>query len=252
MTEFEVKPSHPQAAAVRPRQGAVLVISDDAEFARTVVARWQMERNVPAFTLIGSQYTNGSLAAHRGLIIVGPVGGGKLQKILSDADPVEAASTLLLALDGESAHLASDSYPRILVVRQNDGWVDHLVVLGTEALRCQEAFQRARQAESVLAESSRHATLGRYMIEMRHSCNNALTSILGNSELLLLEPGVLSADVREQIETIHTMSLRLHEILQRFSSIESEMQFAERSSQPETTATSQPLTGRILTSAKSL
>src|ERR1043165_5311180 len=113
MTEFEVKPSQPRAATARPRQGAVLVISDDAEFARTVVARWQMERNVPAFTLIGSQYTNSSLAAHRGLIIVGPVGGGRLQKILADADPLDSTSPFPLALDGESAQFAADSYPRI-------------------------------------------------------------------------------------------------------------------------------------------
>ena len=71
------------------------------------------------------------------------------------------------------------------------------------------------------------------MIEMRHSCNNALTSILGNSELLLMEPGTFSADVREQLETIHSMSLRLHEILQRFSSIESEMQVAEKETRGE-------------------
>ena len=71
------------------------------------------------------------------------------------------------------------------------------------------------------------------MIEMRHSCNNALTSILGNSELLLMEPGAFSAEVREQLETIHSMSLRMHEILQRFSSIESQMQVAEKETRGE-------------------
>jgi signal transduction histidine kinase len=68
---------------------------------------------------------------------------------------------------------------------------------------------------------------------MRHSLNNALTSIMGNSELLLLEPGKLSADVREQVETIHSMSMRVHEILQRFTSLETEMQFAEKMSHRE-------------------
>jgi len=58
---------------------------------------------------------------------------------------------------------------------------------------------------------------------MRHNLNNALTSVLGNSDLLLLEPGSLSAQTRAQIETIRNMALRIHEIMQRFSSLEKEM-----------------------------
>jgi signal transduction histidine kinase len=146
------------------------------------------------------------------------------------------AAVILLAPDTESAARAAENDARLLIVRQNDGWVDGLVILGTEALRCHDAQQRAARAESASAESQREATLGRYMIEMRHSCNNALTSILGNSELLLMEPGAFSADVREQLETIHSMSLRLHEILQRFSSIDSEMQVAEKESRGESKA----------------
>ena len=61
------------------------------------------------------------------------------------------------------------------------------------------------------------------MIEMRHNLNNALTSVLGNSDLLLLEPGSFSAPTRAQIETIRNMTLRIHEIMQRFSSLEKEM-----------------------------
>ena len=69
----------------------------------------------------------------------------------------------------------------------------------------------------------RQAMLGRYMLEMRHNLNNALTSVLGNSDLLLLEPGSFSAKTRAQIETIRNMTLRIHEIMQRFSSLEKEM-----------------------------
>jgi hypothetical protein len=39
----------------------------------------------------------------------------------------------------------------------------------------------------------------------------------------LLEPGSLSAQTRAQIETIRNMTLRIHEIMQRFSSLEKEM-----------------------------
>ena len=95
-------------------------------------------------------------------------------------------------------------------------------------------LERLRAAETSCATLDRQATLGRYMLEMRHNLNNALTSVLGNSDLLLLEPGSLSAQTRAQIETIRNMTLRIHEIMQRFSSLEKEMnvvaQQAERDS----------------------
>jgi len=213
-------------------QSSVLIVTDDAEFSRNVVARWQMERHVPSFTLMSSELMNGSFAGRFGLAIIGPVGGGRLQTVLRGATSSDAP-VIVLATDADSASHGAENDARLLIVRANDGWVEGLVILGTEALRCHDAQQRAARAESANAESQREATLGRYMIEMRHSCNNALTSILGNSELLLMEPGTFSADVREQLETIHSMSLRLHEILQRFSSIESEMQVAEKETRGE-------------------
>ena len=77
------------------------------------------------------------------------------------------------------------------------------------------------------------------MLEMRHTMNNALTSVLGNSELLLLEPGLLSAARRSQIETIRNMAVRMHEILQRFSSIEKEMSVVEQQAEKDTNITSE-------------
>jgi len=71
------------------------------------------------------------------------------------------------------------------------------------------------------------------MMDMKHSVNNALTSMLGNAELLLLEPGQLSTQSLAQIKTIHNMALRINEIMQRFSSLSSEMREAETTSQAE-------------------
>ena len=74
------------------------------------------------------------------------------------------------------------------------------------------------------------------MLEMRPNVNNALTSVMGNADLLLLEPGQTSAESREQIQTIHTMALRLNEIMQRFSSLAAELRAGEKESQAETQA----------------
>jgi signal transduction histidine kinase len=88
-----------------------------------------------------------------------------------------------------------------------------------------EAGQRRAEHSKILLGGQ--AMLGRYMLDMRHNLNNALTSILGNSELLLLEPGSLSANARSQIDTIRNMALRMHEVMQRFSSIEKELNLSE-------------------------
>ena len=99
-----------------------------------------------------------------------------------------------------------------------------------------DLIKAVRQAESRAAQSEAQATLGRYMIDMKPSVNNALTSMLGNAELLLLEPGQLSQQSLAQIKTIHSMALRINEIMQRFSSLASEMREAENASQAETHA----------------
>jgi len=97
-----------------------------------------------------------------------------------------------------------------------------------------EAVERARRAEQLALASQCYATLGRYMLEMRPGVNNALTSVLGNADLLLLQPGQVCGESREQIRAIHTMALRLNEVVQRFSSLASEMRAGEKESQAET------------------
>jgi hypothetical protein len=108
-----------------------------------------------------------------------------------------------------------------------------LILLASETLRRVEALARAQRAERATHESQGHAVLGRYMLDMRPSFNDALTSVLGNADLLLLDAAPLSSDRREQIRTIHMMTLRLNEIMLRFSSLESEMR-AEQEVSPAT------------------
>ena len=105
-------------------------------------------------------------------------------------------------------------------------------VCGNPASRANAGAGPARRTESVKS-LERQAALGRYMLDVRHTLNNALTSVLGNSELLLLEPGSLSVASRSQIETVRNMAVRMHEILQRFSSIEKEFNAVEEQAENE-------------------
>jgi hypothetical protein len=118
----------------------------------------------------------------------------------------------------------------VLELRREPGlWPVVTGLIGREILCRARAELRAVEAEKVCAGAQDEATLGRYMVEMRTNVNNALTTVLGNAELLVIEPG-LPATVLAQADTIRNMALRLHEVFQRFSSIEKELRADARES----------------------
>jgi signal transduction histidine kinase len=209
---------------------SVLIFSDDAEFPRQISARWQAERLVPNFVVRGSDFAKDLDRKLFDLAIVGPSSSAELKRVLRTLDPGRKPVILVSA---RSAQKLRADFPRLLCLHEHEGWPDTVVLLASEVLRRVEATERAERAELVNAHLKCHATLGQYVIDMRHSMNNALTSVLGNSELMLLEPGAFSAGVRSQIDTIRHMALRLHEILQRFSSLEKELRFVEKQAEKE-------------------
>jgi signal transduction histidine kinase len=219
-------------------QSTVLIISDDPEFSGAITGRWQSERNTPAFTLMTGDLCQGMDPDTFAVAIVGAVRAGGLAAALRALEPA-GQPVLLVSEDSRTARDAREAHPRVMVLRQHEGWLDSLVLIVTESLRRSEMMDRLKRAERAGAHLQHQATLGSYMLEMRHGLNNALTSVLGNSELLLLDPGQLSAAARSQIETIRNMSLRMHEVMQRFSSLEKELKVVERQAAGETRARSQ-------------
>lgn len=211
----------------------VLIISDDPDFSRRVTARWQMERTVPTFTLLSGDLWPRFAADVFDVAIVGELRRDLLSVVL---EPLHSTGQPVYCVcrDSATAQLVRERWPRVAILRPSDHWLEILVLAASEAVHRSRAETRARAAELSCATLERQATLGRYMLEMRHSLNNALTSVLGNSDLLLLEPGSLSAQTRAQIETIRNMTLRIHEIMQRFSSLEKEMHVVALQSERET------------------
>src|SRR5580692_3853348 len=200
----------------------VLIISDEVDFTRRVTARWQMERNVPTFTLLSGDLWPRFAVDVFDVAIVGELRRDLLSVVL---EPLHSTGRPVFCVcqDAATGQLVHERWPRIALLRPSEHWLETLVLAASEAVHRSRAESRARSAEAACATLDRQATLGRYMLEMRHNLNNALTSVLGNSDLLLLEPGSLSAQTRAQIETIRNMTLRIHEIMQRFSSLEKEM-----------------------------
>jgi signal transduction histidine kinase len=211
-------------------QRTVLLLPDDAEFLRQLSDRWQSERVVPVFVAAdrAASHPNFDIAIVGPPATIGtPSGQQTLRSTLRELEKT-GRPILALAAHQETLHILRHAFPRVLAIAFHENWPDTLVCLAVETLRRMDAVKRAERAEQLNLALKRNATLGQYVIDMRHSLNNALTSVLGNAELLLLEPGAFTADVRSQLDTIRHMSLRMHEILQRFSSLEKELSFAEK------------------------
>ncbi len=225
-------------------QATALIISDDADFSRAVIDRWQGERNAPAFTLMSGDICRDLEADAFDLAIVGAVRPEILPAVFRALDPV--GQPVLFVREGErSAEQTREIHAGIRVLQQQEGWLDALVLVATEVLLLGQATARAQRAEHARKSLEQQAALGRYMLEVRHTLNNSLTSVLGNSELLLLEPGSLSAGARSQIETVRNMAVRMHEILRRFSSIEKELNAVEKQAENEARTKSRAATASL-------
>jgi signal transduction histidine kinase len=215
------------------RNTSVLILTDDSEFARLLTACWQTERQLPGISVLTGDFCAHGESLSADLLVVGPLKETKLADVLRGIEP-NTAVILCAPAEAQEFGLLRKRYPRLLHVPLREDWTQVVLLVAGESLRRTEAQRLAKQAEQRAAQSANQAMLGRYMMDMKHSVNNALTSLLGHAELLLLEPGELSAQSLAQLKTIHTMALRINEIMQRFSSLASEMREAETPSQAET------------------
>jgi signal transduction histidine kinase len=203
-------------------QSTILIVSDDAAFAHSLKMRWQTEAQSPAFTLMGSDLCRDLDHDAFALAVVGDVHPDALPQVIRALDPANKPVVLICSNQNQAQIFRSTRCGASLLLQQ-EGWPDTAVTLACEIIRRLEAVSslgRFEQANSVL---ERKAALGGYMLESRHAFNNALTSILGNAELLLLDSEVLPVGARGQIETMRNMASRIHEMLARFTSIEKEL-----------------------------
>jgi len=215
------------------RNSNVLILSDDGEFSRLLTACWQVERQLPGLSVLTSDLWKSGETISPDLVVIGPLKNGTLAEALRS---LASSTAVILCAPAEAQELGllRKRYPRLLHIPLREDWTQVVLLVAGESLRRTEALRLAQQAEHHAAVNANQAMLGRYMTDMKHSVNNALTSLLGNAELLLLEPGELSTQSLAQIKTIHMMALRINEIMQRFSSLAGEMREAETASQGET------------------
>jgi hypothetical protein len=213
----------------------VLILASDPAFSREITANWPQDPaphpDSPEFIVLDEGFSRDLLGCHYDLAIADASSGEKNKnsnKALKQSLAAAGKPAILIHSDPALDFYNLDG--AILELRREPGiWPAMAGLVGREILRRVHAESRAREAEKICAAAQAEATLGRYMVEMRTNVNNALTTVLGNAELLVLEPG-LPATVLAQADTIRNMALRLHEVFQRFSSIEKELSVEARES----------------------
>ncbi len=209
------------------KQATVLIISDDAAFSNAITARWQAERTQPAFTLMSSDLCHHLDANTFDLAIVGELKADASAFLEKAFSSIKKPSIFILEKKTKREVGAWTKVLHRAKDHHSSDWLESLILLASETLLYAKALNTIHKLEQEVALLERQAALGNFMLDMRHNLNNALTSILGNSELLLLDGEKFSPTVRMQVETIRNMSVRIHEIIQRFSSLEKELTVGE-------------------------
>jgi hypothetical protein len=209
----------------------ILIVSDDSEFVRSLVSLWRREKECPAITASSIGVSDQATSSGYELIVVGP-----LRDCASlPAGPAVPPDSLVCAVgDLESLEVVRAMHSDWLLLPECPGWTKILFSLAAEVLRRTAAERRTREAEIMSLSQKRFGVLGKSLLDARPGMVNALTSLLGNADLMLLSEEPLPVHCREHVRTIHTMALRLNEIVQRLSSIENEMELSERKSHLET------------------
>jgi signal transduction histidine kinase len=212
---------------------SVLIVADDPDFCRDLLARWELERNPPVLTAMSTEKMKAPTDNRADLAIVGPVRQGRSSAVLR---ALETGRHPVICIAGTAAqlHRLRTDHPRVLTFLRHEAWLDTVILLAAECLRRVDFATRLQKAERTALTNARHAALGRYMLETRHDFNNSLTSVLGNAELLLMDEAGIPNQGREQLTAIHEMALQMHAIMQRFSLIAAEVRTNEKESQDET------------------
>jgi hypothetical protein len=228
------------------RRPTVLILASDPAFARELTAHWPHAGATPSFApefvVLDERFSSDLQASDYDLAIAdaaldarregldgkeeskGKRNGPGLKEAL-----VAAGRPAILIVPGPSLEFYRREEELLELRRDPETWATTAGLIGREILRRCHAEAEARAAETVSSNAEAEAMLGRYMVEMRTNLNNALTTVLGNAELLTLEPG-LPSQVMAQADTIRNMALRLHEVFQRFYSLEKELTVAARES----------------------
>jgi hypothetical protein len=234
----------------------VIVLSSDASFPREVIAKWPQgsaNATAPEFILLDPSLARDLNTVQYDLAIADFCRSSTRENALARKHRFSDEQTIQKKFDNIERCIAASGKPAI-IIHSDSGldyyaikgavielrrepllWAETVGLIGREILRRRQAESRSREAENISSAAHADAILGRYMQEMRVNVNNALTTLLGNAELLSHESG-LPASVQVQADALRNMALRLHGIFQRFESLDKELDVTVRNSAAKSVA----------------
>lgn len=198
----------------------ILIVTDEHEFADAVARCWPTSEQKPLLVVrTAAEYDrdNFDLAVLGGLK---ESTAAIIETLRRTGKPV----IYVTPMDGAAKLQGVVTLPEVA------GWPELFNVVAREILQRLRAEAELVELRESNAQLDQRAALGQYMIEARHNLSNVLTSILGNCDLILLDDDQLIEKTRGQVETIRNMGMRLNEIMQRFASLQKEMQLVEQQS----------------------
>lgn len=237
----------------------VLIVAHSPAFAQSLIERWRELAPIPTFTVLSASdrsHNGGHPQACHLLIVEGAAVHSRrtmLQRLETVRTPILCALPMTakdarrngkpaepIVLSPTIEQLRSD-FPGMVTLNltDRDSGLDIVILVAVEMLKRIAASLRARKAEADAGAQSAQLALGKYVAESLHGFNNALTAVLGNAELLQLDAAGLSPLMQEEIEAIHSNALRLHEMMQRFSSLEAEIEAGKKHGKSEAAAAAQ-------------
>ena len=129
----------------------VLIISDEVDFSRRVTARWQMERNVPTFTLLSGELWPRFAVDVFDVAIVGQLRRDLLSVVL---EPLHSTGQPVFCVCHDSQNRATGARSLAagldLAARSNH-WLETLVLAAAEAVHRSRAESRARSCGACLS-----------------------------------------------------------------------------------------------------
>ncbi len=223
----------------------ILVFSDDREFVSSLARSWGQSGYSREITVAGTKSAGDqaggaavpTVVLTDGVDKLAHLPAGVVLAVLVTGDAARPAlnpSTPKTGAPGSPNLPEANPGTRVVWIERSAGWADVAAALAEETALRLDAQAQAAETKQKLREAERFAAMGRFIAEARHGLGNALTGVLGHSELLLLETGKdLEGEVRAQVETIHAMSLKIHETFHRLSSLDIELRLAERQAERE-------------------
>ncbi len=195
----------------------VLIVSEDPEFIAALLRSWQGAGSVPEY-----QVVEPDAPCEWQVSCVAVLDGAKLPSRLPADIPM-----VITVTGGELTPVSVEADRRIVRLQRDTGWTEIAAALALECVLREQALQRGDELEERLSRTERFSALGRFIAGHQHDMANALTGLMGHAELLMTERDI-SQEVRHKVGTIHAMSLRIHDVLQKLSSLDRDLRVAER------------------------